>query len=56
MLINKIEKIFIAGARGMVGSAIKRKLNEYGYTNLMNPSRKELDLTNTEMVSKWFKK
>ena len=54
MLINKIESIFIAGARGMVGSAIIRKLNKYGYNNLMNPSRDELDLTNTEMVSRWF--
>ena len=56
MLINKSEKIFIAGARGMVGSAIIRKLNEYGYTNLISPSRKELDLTDAEKVSKWFKK
>ena len=56
MLINKSEKIFIAGARGMVGSAIIRKLNEYGYTNLISPSRKELDLTDAEKVSEWFKK
>ena len=56
MMINKIENIFVAGARGMVGSAIIRKLNKYGYNNLMNPSRDELDLTNTEMVSQWFKK
>ena len=56
MLINKSEKIFVAGARGMVGSAIIRKLNEYGYTNLISPSRKELDLTDSEKVSEWFKK
>ena len=56
MLINKSEKFFIAGARGMVGSAIKRKLIQNGYTNLECPSRNELDLTNTELVNKWFKK
>ena len=55
MLINKRENIFIAGATGMVGSAIIRKLNELGYKNLKCPSRNELDLTNTEMVSEWFK-
>ena len=56
MLINKAEKFFIAGARGMVGSAIKRKLIQNGYTNLECPSRNELDLTNAELVNKWFKK
>ena len=56
MLINKSEKLFIAGARGMVGSAIIRKLNEYGYTNLISPSRKELDLTDADKGSEWFKK
>ena len=55
LLINKKDKIFIAGAKGMVGSAIKRKLKEYHYENLECPSREELDLTNTELVSKWFK-
>ena len=55
MLINKKDKIFIAGSRGMVGSAIIKKLLEYGYKNLEFPSRKELDLTNTKLVSEWFK-
>ena len=54
MLINKEDKIFIAGSRGMVGSAIKRKLSENGYQNLECPSRKELDLTNTKSVNEWF--
>ena len=54
MLINKKDKIFIAGSRGMVGSAIKRKLSENGYQNLECPSRKELDLTNTKSVNEWF--
>ena len=55
MLINKKDKIFIAGSRGMVGSAIVKRLLEYGYKNLEFPSRKELDLTNTKLVSEWFK-
>ena len=55
MLINKKDKIFIAGSRGMVGSAIIKRLLGYGYKNLEFPSRKELDLTNTKLVSEWFK-
>ena len=34
-LINENQKIFVAGHKGMVGSAIKRKLNHFGYNNLM---------------------
>ena len=56
MLINKRETIFIAGAKGMVGSAIKIKLSKYGYQNLKFPTKEELDLRNSEMVSIWFKK
>ena len=56
MLINKADKIFIAGARGMVGSAIKRKLHYKGYKNLESPTRDELDLTKAELVFEWFKK
>ena len=55
LLISKKDKIFIAGAKGMVGSAIKRKLKEYYYENLECPSKEELDLRNSELVSKWFK-
>ena len=40
-LINNKDKIFIAGANGMVGSAIKRKLYECQYINLECPSREE---------------
>ena len=56
MLINKKEKIFIAGAKGMVGSAIIRKLFAFGYTNLISPTREELDLKDADLVSRWFKK
>ena len=40
----------------MVGSAIKIKLSKYGYQNLKFPTKEELDLRNSEMVSIWFKK
>jgi GDP-L-fucose synthase len=39
-----------------VGSAIKRKLNYFGYNNLICPDRNSLDLTNNNAVSKWYKK
>ncbi len=55
-LIDKKDKIFIAGgSTGMVGNAIKNKLQNYGYKNLKFPSRKELDLTNSNLVFSWFK-
>ncbi len=55
-LIDKREKIFIAGATGMVGKAIKIKLYDSGYKNLITQSRKDLDLTNSKLVFDWFKK
>jgi len=47
-------KIYIAGHRGMVGSAIKRKLESSGYTNFVTRTRKELDLTNQQAVNNFF--
>ena len=55
-LINKEEKIFIAGGSGMVGSAIIRKLNNLGFKNLISPNSSELDLKNSDLVFHWFKK
>ena len=55
MLISKDYKIFIAGHKGMVGSAIKRVLIKRGYTNLLCPSRKDLDLLDFQKVENWFK-
>lgn len=52
--MNKDSKIFVAGHRGMVGSAIVRKLKELGYTNLILKTRKELDLTNQLQVQSFF--
>lgn len=47
-------KIYIAGHRGMVGSAIKRKLESKCYTNLIIRTRNELDLTNQQAVNDFF--
>ena len=55
MLISKTHKIFIAGHSGMVGSAIKRSLIKKGYTKLICPSRKDLNLLNFIEVENWFR-
>ena len=55
-LINKADKIFIAGGNGMVGSAIIRKLNNLGFKNLIFPNSSQLDLKDSNLVFKWFKK
>ena len=52
--MNKDSKIYVAGHRGMVGSAIMRKLEELGYKNIITKSKKELDLTNQFQVSQFF--
>lgn len=52
--MNKDSKIFIAGHTGLVGSAFVRKLIEYGYTNLILRTHKELDLLDQNAVKKFF--
>jgi len=52
--MNKESKIYVAGHKGMVGSAIVRRLTELGYTNLILKTRKELDLTNQFQVNQFF--
>jgi GDP-L-fucose synthase len=52
--LNKDSKIYIAGHRGMVGSAIIRRLNELGYTNIVHRELNELDLRRQEQVEKFF--
>ena len=47
-------KIFIAGARGLVGSAVVRRLHVDGYHNLLTPTREELDLTSQSAVNAFF--
>lgn len=54
--MNKTDKIFIAGYRGMVGSAVYRKLIAEGYTNVFGVSSAELDLTNQAAVADFFAK
>ncbi|NGM73084.1 GDP-L-fucose synthase family protein [Sphingobacterium sp. SGL-16] len=52
--MNKNVKIYIAGHRGMVGSAIWRQLEAEGYNNLIGRSSKELDLRNQQAVEDFF--
>ena len=54
--MNKTSKIYIAGHRGMVGSAIARRLTKDGYDNIITRSSKELDLRNQEQVNDFFAK
>ena len=49
------EKIFVAGAKGMAGSAIHRLLKKRGYGKIYTPSRMQLNLTNQSAVRNWFK-
>jgi GDP-L-fucose synthase len=52
--VEKNAKIYVAGHRGMVGSAILRKLQAEGYTNLLFRSSQELDLRNQQAVADFF--
>jgi len=52
--MNKTDKIYIAGHRGMVGSAILRKLNAEGYNNIVSRTSSELDLRNQQAVFSFF--
>ena len=53
-MISKESVIYIAGHRGMVGSAIWRQLSEKGYTNLIGLTSNELDLKDQKAVSEFF--
>ena len=48
--MDKSDKIYIAGHRGLVGSAIVRQLEERGFTNLLMRTHEKLDLTNQAAV------
>jgi GDP-L-fucose synthase len=54
--MKKNEKIYIAGHRGMVGSAILRKLQKEGFENIIYRTSQELDLTNQIAVQEFFEK
>lgn len=52
--MNKDSKIFVAGHRGLVGSAIVRTLQERGYDNIITKTRSEVDLLNQREVEEFF--
>lgn len=52
--MDKSSKIFVAGSKGLVGSALVRQLKSRGYTNLLLPGINELDLTNQQAVADFF--
>lgn len=54
MSISKDDKIMVAGARGMVGSALVRRLKAGGYTNVIAPVRRELDLMDGPAVTAYL--
>jgi len=57
-MITKIEpdsRIFVAGHTGLVGSAILRRLEREGFTNVLNATREQLDLRDQAAVNYWFK-
>ena len=54
-MVNFKSKIYVAGHKGLVGSAIVRKLIEKGYTNIIYTERKKLDLRNQKKVIQYLK-
>lgn len=54
--MEKNAKIFVAGHRGMVGSALVRRLEQLGYRNILTSPSKELDLRNQQQVFSFFEK
>lgn len=54
--MEKNSKIYVAGHRGLVGSAIVRNLREKGYTNIIGKTHKELNLSNQKDVREFFEK
>lgn len=55
-MLKKDDKIYVAGHRGLVGSAIVRNLQEKGYRNIIGRTHSELDLTNQAEVKAFFEK
>jgi GDP-L-fucose synthase len=54
-MLNKSDKIFVAGHRGLVGSAVVRRLAADGFRDLLTPSRSELNLADDSAVRKFFR-
>ena len=55
-MIKKTDKIFVAGHKGLVGSAILRKLKRSGYNNIITVEKKKLNLISQEKVIAFLKK
>ena len=53
-MMEKNSRIYVAGHRGMVGSAIVRELQRQGYTNILTRTHQELDLTRQDKVEQFF--
>lgn len=54
MILDRTKKIYVAGHRGLVGSALVRKLQAEGFTNIVTKTHSELDLTRQADVEKFF--
>lgn len=54
--MNKSDKIYVAGHRGLVGAAIVRSLQAKGYANIIGRTHKELNLTNQQQVTDFFER
>ncbi|MGQ3052282.1 MAG: GDP-L-fucose synthase [Roseateles sp.] len=52
--LSRTDRIFVAGHRGMVGSALLRRLRAGGYTNVLTATRQELDLLDQRAVHEWL--
>ena len=55
-MINKKSKIYVAGHKGLVGSAIVKRLKEKGFKNIITIDKSKLDLTNQSKVFNFLKK
>src|SRR5947209_4487558 len=54
-MLQKTDKIFVAGHRGLVGSALTRLLTNQGFTKVITRTRSELDLTEERAVQMFFR-
>jgi len=55
-MINKKSRIFVTGHKGLVGSAVVRRLKYFGYKKILTVDKKKLDLRNQQQVLNFFKK